>query len=283
VRAPNPRRSTKEADIMSTRSTRIGALIGLAALLTVTIAAGQQRAAVGTEPEGQGVAVFNPVEGRIRVLSSRPEGARVEKGEIVCELDPAGLRDRLDSQEVAVQGLRAGVQGARLAREVAVMELNEYKEGRNARDLMAAEAAIKQAESDLARHEDKLDWARRMFQKGYLAKAELVANELAFEKSKYVLEEAKLGKQVLAREKTTRALMGAIETARERELGKEAALRRAESTLKSLHDQIAWCKVAAPVAGRVRYDTTIGPGAVVRDGQVLLRVVPDAAPTGAAK
>ena len=58
--------------------------------------------------------------------------------------------------------------------------------------------------------------------------------------------------------------MGAIETARERELGKQATLQREESTLKKLHDQIGGCKVAAPVAGRVRYDAPIGTGAVVQ-------------------
>ena len=108
--------------------------------MTVTIAAAQQRpadgpAGAGTGPEIRGIAVFNPVEGRIRVLSNRPEGAHVEKGEVVCELDPADLQDRLASQELAVQGVRAGVHGARIASEVAVMELIEYKEGRFVQDL----------------------------------------------------------------------------------------------------------------------------------------------------
>jgi multidrug resistance efflux pump len=271
---------------MSTRSTRIGALVGLAALLAVTIAAGQHRAAVGTDPEGQAVAVFNPVEGRIRVLSSRPEGARVEKGEVICELDPAELRDRVASQEIAVQGLRAGVEGARFAREAAAMDLDEYKDGGFARDSAAAQAAVRLAQSDMRRHEETLDWTRRMFDKGYASPAEKRAEELAFEKAKYAVELAQAGRQVLAqhtREKIIRTLTGAVETARERELGKEAELRRAESILKSLHDQIGWCKVAALVAGRIRYDAPIGPGAVVRDGQVLVRVVPDTAPAGAAK
>jgi multidrug resistance efflux pump len=138
----------------------------------------------------------------------------------------------------------------------------------------------------LVREENQLDWTRRMFNKGYVSKAELVGQQLTFEKVKYALEEAQGAKQVLTqltREKTIRALMGAVETARERELGKTAELRRAESTLKSLHDQIGGCKVAAPIAGRVRFETTMGPGAVVQDGQVLLRIVPDGVPAGPAK
>jgi multidrug efflux pump subunit AcrA (membrane-fusion protein) len=113
---------------MSSRCTRFGALVGLSGLMIVAVAAGQQQTARqsgGAEPQGRAVPVFNPVEGRVRVLSSRPEGDRVEKGEVVCELDPAGLQARLDSQEVAIQGLRAGVEGARLAREAAAMELDE--------------------------------------------------------------------------------------------------------------------------------------------------------------
>ena len=277
---------------MSSRSMRIGGLMALVLTLSVAIAVGQQRPPDQRPPDQprpvgpEGLPVFNPVEGRIRVLSSRPEGARVEKGEIVCELDPAGLRDRLNSQELAVQGLRAGTQGARLAREAAVMELNTYKEGSYVRDIQAAEAAIKLAESDLVRQEDQREWADRMYKKGYASKAELVGQQLAFEKARYALELAQTEKRVLTqhtREKTIRTLMSAVETARGRELAREAELRGGEAALKSMHDQIGACKVAAPVAGRVRYDATIGPGAIIRDGQILFRIVPDAGPAGAVK
>src|SRR5262249_15023620 len=105
---------------MSSRSMRIGALVTLGLVLTAAIAAGPHRPADQPPEVGPGgLPVFNPIEGRIRFLSARPEGARVEKSEIVCELDPVTLRDRLDSQEIAVRGLRAAAQGARLAREAA--------------------------------------------------------------------------------------------------------------------------------------------------------------------
>jgi multidrug resistance efflux pump len=266
----------------------VGMSMGLAALLTVTIAAAQQPAdaPAGAAPQGRGMPVFNPVDGRIRVLSSRPDGSRVEKGDIVCELDPAEIRDRVAGQEVAVQGLRAGVHGARLAREAAVLELNEYKDGAYVQKLAGVETEIKQAESGLAGSQDKLEWARRMFEKGYVSKAELLTQELALRKAQYALELAQTKKDVLARhtrDKRTHALMAAVEAAREIELGKQAALMRGESGLRSLQDQIARCKVTAPIAGRVRYEAPMGLGAVVRDGQVLFRIVPDAAPAGTAE
>jgi multidrug resistance efflux pump len=266
----------------------IGALVGLAALLTVTIASAQHRAEepAGTVPGGAGLAVFNPVEGRIRVISSRPDGARVEKGEVVCELDPADLQDRIASQEVAVQGLQAGVKGRRLARQAAEMDLGEYKKDGFVQELVAVDVETTLAKSGLVSAQDKQEWATRMYEKGYASKAEKVAQDLALQKAKFALELAQAKRQELSRhtkEKTIRERMAAVEAARERELGKQAALLREEAVLKRLHEQIGRCKVAAPVAGRVRYDAPIGPGAVVRDGQLLFRIVPDAAPAGAGK
>jgi HlyD family secretion protein len=272
---------------MSSRLMRIGALVGIAALLTVTIAAAQHRTADSPAgPDVQGIAVFNPVEGRITVLSSLPEGARVEKGEVVCELDPAELKDRLAIEETEVHAARAGAQGARLAHEAAAMELAAYKEDGYAQEVASVEGEIKLAETNLVRAEDELDWGRRMFQKGYSSMAEKIAKELAYKKAQYALEQAQAKRQILvqrSREKTIRMLMAAVETARERELSKQARLQREESTLKKLHDQLGRCKVAAPVAGRVRYDAPIGPGAVAQDGQVLFRIVPDGTRADAAK
>ena len=68
---------------------------------------------------------------RVAPSSSRsvPEGTRVEKGDIVCELDPSELRDRLATEEIVVRGAEADVVAARIGREVAVMAVNEYKDG----------------------------------------------------------------------------------------------------------------------------------------------------------
>jgi len=59
------------------------------------------------------------------IVSNQPDGARVAKGEVVCELDPSGLQERLASEELAIQGADAELQGARLAREVAAMAVIE--------------------------------------------------------------------------------------------------------------------------------------------------------------
>lgn len=269
---------------MSSRLMSVGAMVGCGFLLAVTIASAQQRpqneaAKTGAAAaESRGVTVFNPVDGRNRVLSCRAEGDQVAPGDVVCELDSAGLKERIAVQETEVHALQSGSQGSRLAREAAAMELSEYKDGGFRKELTEAEGTIKLAESDLIGAQDTLDWTRRMFDKGYVSMAEKLAKELAFKKSQLALEEAQASRQELvqhSRDRTTRALMAAVETCRERELSKQAALQRAEAGLRRLHDQVAACKVAAPVAGRIRYESPLGPGAVVRDGQVLFRIVVD--------
>jgi len=262
---------------MSSNLLRLGLVAGIATLLAGAIALAQERK--GGEPGGGGrVDVFNSVEGRVVVVTSRPDGARVEKGDIVCELDPSELRDRLATQDIVVRGAEADVHGARIAREVAVLAVIEYQEGTFIQEFAATEGEIKLTESELARAEDRLDWTRRMFDKGYTSLAEKVTDELTLKKNRFALEQAQTKKKVLvdySKTKTIKALTGAVETARARELAKQAGLERARSAQKRLIDQIHRCQVAAPAGGRIEYATPIGAGAVVHDGQLLFRVVAD--------
>ena len=77
----------------------------------------------------------------------------------------------------------------------------------------------------------------------------------------------------LLKEKTVKALTGAIELGRARELAVQAALERERSLQKKLVDQIGRCKVKAPSAGRVKYELPISAGAVVHDGQLIFHVI----------
>src|SRR3954447_521337 len=84
----------------------------------------------GGDPRGWAdVAAFNAVEGRATVSFAVPEGVRVKKGEMVCELDPSSLEDRLANQELIIRGAEASLRGAELARNVAELAVDEYVEG----------------------------------------------------------------------------------------------------------------------------------------------------------
>jgi HlyD family secretion protein len=264
---------------MSSNMIRLGLLAVFGTILAGAIATAQDRKPI--EPAGErGVAVFNPVEGRMVAVSAKPDGSRVENGEVVCEFDVAELRDRLASQEIVVSGAQAEVHGTRIAREVAVLALREYKEGAFTQQLATTERQIKRTESKLARAEDHVDWSRRMFLKGYTSLAEKVSDELALKEARLALEESQSQKMILvnySKERTIKTLTGAIESARAGELAAQAALERERSLQKKLADQIGRCKVKAPVAGRVDYAVPVGPGAVVYDGQLIFRVATDAA------
>lgn len=260
---------------MSSKFVRLLLVSGLATVLAGAIAGAQDRNE--NEPTGREVVdVFNPVEGRTLVITSVADGTRVEKGTIICELDPSELRDRLATEEIAVRGAEADVQATRIAREVAVMAISEYKNGIFVQQFAATEREIKLAETKLSRAEDQLDWCRRMFEKGYVSMAEKVSNELALKETRFAVEKAQSQKQVLleySKAKTIKALTGAIEAARARELVKLAGLECGCLAQRRLADQIGRCKVSAPATGRITYAAPIGAGAVVRDGQLLGRVV----------
>ena len=203
-----------------------GVFGGLGILLAGVVAWSQDRGAA--EPAGQSrVDVFNPVEGRAVVIASRPDGTRVEKGDVICELDPSELRDRLASQDTVVLGAQAEVNGTRIGREVTVLTLIEYKQGAFKLEFATVEGEIKLAEAKL--HEDRVDWSRRMFEKGYVSRSEKISNELELKQARYGLEEAQSKKKVLvdySRGRTIKALTGAVESARSRELAAQARLDR---------------------------------------------------------
>jgi multidrug resistance efflux pump len=266
-----------EGATMSSYLTRVAILVGLGTVVAGAIAFAQDRQA-STPTAVRGTDVFNSIEGRLLVTKSRSEGARVEAGEVVCELDATELEERLASQETAVRAVEAELLAAGLAREVAVLAFAEYAQAGYIAELAETEGAIKLAEAKLSRAEAQLDWSRRMYEKGYRTLAEKITDELALKEARFGLELAQAKKKLLVdhtRKKATKALQGELEAARARELIKHVALERERSAQKALSSQIRRCKVTAPNGGRVHYAAPIGAGAVVRDGQLLFTIVAD--------
>ena len=121
-----------------------------------------------------------------------------------------------------------------------------------------------------------MDWTQRMYVKGYASMAEKVSEELALKHARFALEQAQSQRMVLveySRDKTIKALTGAIESARAREFAAQAVLERERCVQKKLAEQLTRCKVKAPVAGRIEYVAPFGTGAIVHDGQVIFRIV----------
>jgi HlyD family secretion protein len=227
--------------------------------------------------------VYCQVEGQTTIISIKPEGSRVAKGELVCELDSAALRDQLTNQQITTKSAAANYENAKLTREVAQIAVTEYVEGIYVQDFQTVEGEIKLAESDLSRQEDRVDWARRMFDKGYVSLATKNAEELALKKARFTLEQGQSKRKVLVeytRNKTIKELQSEVEKARSDELAKKATMELEISKEKKLEKQIAACKLVAPNDGLVVYandpnrafgsnQPQIEEGATVRERQKI--------------
>jgi RND family efflux transporter MFP subunit len=199
---------------------------------------------------------FCNVEGSTTIISIKPEGTRVAKDEVVCELDSAALNDQLVNQRITTESAKANFSNATLTREVAEIAVIEYVEGIFIQDLATVEGEIKLAESELSRSLDRLDWARRMYEKGYVSLATKVSEELALKKSRFALEQAQSKKKVLVeytKGKTIKELKSEVEKTHSDELAKKATHELEVSKEKKLERQIAACKIRAPSDGLVVY------------------------------
>ncbi len=110
------------------------------------------------------------VEGGTKILLIAPDGLTVKKGQLVCELDSSAIQQKLADQRIIVEAAANASRAARAEREVAELTKQEYKQGILQQDLATVEGEIKLAESDLTRTADRLDWATRMHEKGFVAK-----------------------------------------------------------------------------------------------------------------
>ena len=72
---------------------------------------------------------YNLVPGETTILSILPANVKVKKGQLVCELDPARIKDRLANQKITTRAAEAAYQNARLTLEVAEIAVKEYTEG----------------------------------------------------------------------------------------------------------------------------------------------------------
>ncbi len=228
-------------------------------IVTQTVRLGELKITVvekGTLESSKNQDAFCNVEGGTSIIMIKPEGTQVKKDELVCELDSAALRDSLTNQQITTKSADANFRNATLTREVAEIAVREYVEGIYKQDLATVEGEIKLAESELSRALDRVDWAQRMFVKGYVSMAQKVSEDLALKKARFSLEQAQSKKKVLVdytRDKTIKELQSEVEKAGSDELAKKATWSLETSKEKKLEKQIAACKILAPSDGLVVY------------------------------
>ena len=240
---------------------------------------------------------FCNIEGGTSIIAIKPEDAFVKKGELVCELDSAALRDQLTNARIAVKNAEVDYQNATGAREVAEIAEREYREGTYTYDLNAKKGEVALAESAIQRAERGLERARRARQqlgelvaskKSVLSPADILAEldiedridtgEQTVSREKAALELAKSRQSVLenfTRDRMLKTLAVEAQQKRSAELAKRDSWQLEQSRARKLERQIEACKIKAPVDGTVVYATSPrgrgnqGPVSQIEEGAQL--------------
>ena len=250
--------------------------------------------------------VYSLVEGQATIISIVPEGTRVTKGQIVCELDSSWLNVFLSNQVFAIQGADAAYQNARLTREVAEIAVIEYKQGIyvQQRETLAGEAASCQSEIPMAEaRRDRLQSALVVLRKLLAANggaartaAEIVA-EVDLEdrlkaalkvlgEARAAIEQVRIRQEILEKytaPKTLKELAAKVEKARSDELSRQATWDLEKTKEAKLRRQIQNCKLLALNDGLVVYANDrnklggisppqIEEGATVRERQKVFSI-----------
>ena len=241
--------------------------------------------APGRPAEPVAPAVVNLVEGQTTILSLVPEGSRVAKGDVVGELDSAPLRDRLANQQINLVQAAANHAAAKKGVEIAEVAARE-SEAATAQEITATEGEIRIAELDIKIAQQKIDDAKFRQKigndRGEIDKAtqELARSDAALTRSR-----AKL-KTLKQFTKAKRKIESDAEIGKARsELESAQAIHDIETKREArLKSQIEACRLTAPADGRVMYANPREPrddgyrieeGAIVRERQVLVRILPE--------
>ncbi len=227
--------------------------------------------------------VLCEVEGSTTIISILPEGSRVKKGDKVCELDSATLKDNLKNQQITTQQATASFEQAKLTREVAEVAVTEYEQGTFKQTKETIQGDIAMAKAELKRAEDRYEWTSKMRDKGYVSEAQKTSDKFNLDKAKFTLEQSQTSMSVLlkyTRDKTLKELRAEVEKAKSDELAKKATLELEKDKEAKLEKQIKNCVLIAPGDGLVVYandpgrfgggnQVQIEEGATVRERQKI--------------
>lgn len=226
------------------------------------------------------------VEGQTTIISILPEGTRVVKDQLVCELDSAAKVDELTNQRIATERAKADKDNAVKTWEVAEIDVNEYKLGTYPQELKTVEGEIKLAQSELTRAEDRLEWSNRMLNLGYISQAQNLSDQYALQQAEFKEAQARQKKDVLQEytyEKQLKTLQGNVEKALADKLAKEQTFQLETEKEDKLSRMIEKCQIFAPGNGIVvyhqeqgRFGAQEGPsvqeGATVRERQIIFKL-----------
>ncbi|NLB68175.1 MAG: HlyD family efflux transporter periplasmic adaptor subunit [Lentisphaerae bacterium] len=241
------------------------------------------------------IIIKSEVEGRPAILYLVPEGTRVNKGDLLVELDTSDLVEKRVTQDITVQNNESGfisakeeleivtnqsqsdVELAELKYRFAKEDLEKYREGEYPNKLNDTQGSVTLAQEELERARDKYDWSKRLFEENYLSETELRSDELSWKRSELSLKTAESNLDLLERytykrdiaqlesdvrqaemalERTKRKANSDIVSAQAKLRARELEYNRQKERLDKYDEQIEKAKIIAPNSGLVIYATS---------------------------
>jgi HlyD family secretion protein len=223
--------------------------------------------------------------GGTEILEVVPEGAIVEKGQVVVQLDDSAMQLELIQQRVVCNNKEASWIQAKNAVEAAKIARIEYLEGTYKQEEQLYLSEIFIAEENLRRAELSVQSSERLAARGLLTPLQLDADRFAVNKARNELENGTTKLEVLR--KYTKAKMlkqfdSDIASTEALEESEAASFELEDTKRKTIETQIASCRIVAPKSGQVVHanifdsrgdnEFIVQPGTAVREGQVILRM-----------
>ncbi|HVS17524.1 MAG TPA: hypothetical protein VMT18_02905, partial [Planctomycetota bacterium] len=191
--------------------------------------------AAGSLNPAQTIRLVSGVEGRTSILAIVPEGSRVQKGDVVCELDATPLVQERIQQAIALDSAEAALVKARQSLQIqesqntsdfataeqavafAEQDIEMFLEGERDSELEAARQAVDLAREEAQRSRDQLEWSDKLAERGFLTSTELEADRIAERRATVSLQQAERELNLLERYRMPRReaeLRAALEEAR---------------------------------------------------------------------
>ncbi len=219
------------------------------------------------------------------ILRIVPEGAIVQKGDFLVELDSSALAAQRTTQKILVNAAKAAEVEAQNNYDVAVIAKREYLEGTYLQERQTIESEVFVAEENLNRAKEYYAYSRKLASKGYVNELQLEADRFAVEKAKKDLDTAKTKLKVLdefTKLKQVSTLESAILIAKAKWEAAQNSHELELEKLADLDDQIAKCTIVAPQDGVVKYahvtdgrgdqEFIVEEGTVVRERQAIISI-----------
>ncbi|QDU61463.1 Macrolide export protein MacA [Planctomycetes bacterium Pan216] len=227
------------------------------------------------------------VQGGTTILSIIEDGTRVTEGTELVRFEASNIEQAITEQTIAYERARSSYIQALETYESATIAVKEYFEGTYVQELQVAEGNLILAEENLKSSQNMLDYAEKMFRKGYITQLQLEANRFSVQQAELDLGAQTTARRVLVeytKPKTVKELESARDSAEAQMLAEKAAADLEKSKLERLKEQLLSTVIVAPRDGMVVYnneqsrrrrsnnDIDIYEGATVREFQTIIRL-----------